>query len=80
MRNKMKNRKRMRYQTMFWGGNMVDITLDNVNTMTNVKKYIVYEKKNMNTIFRELTNSAADKDKLMIYLNNPNLYTVYGIM
>lgn len=80
--NKMKNRKRMRYQTMFWGGNIVDITLANVNTedTKNVKKYVVYEKTNMNKIFRELTNSAADKDKLMIFLNNPNRYAVYGIM
>ena len=78
--NKMKNRKRMRYQYNFFGGRVtgriVDITNANKDEiMKTDTKYIVYQS-NMNTPFRELTNSDTDKGVLMTYLNAPETYTV----
>ena len=82
--NKMKNRKRMRYQYNFFGGKVkgriVEITNANKDTIIpTATNYIVYQKPNMNTPFRELTKSDIDNDKgvLMTYLNAPpETYTV----
>jgi hypothetical protein len=81
--NKMKNRKRMRNQYIFFGGrvkgSIVEITNENKDEkMKTAIKYIVYQKSNMNNVFRELTNSDTDKQLLMTYLNEPELYTVYA--
>jgi len=81
--NKMKNRKRMRYQYIFFGGKItgkiVDITDENKDEiMRTATKYMVYQKSNMNTVFRELTNSDTDKQLLMTYMNQPAVYTVYA--
>lgn len=77
--NKMKNRKRLRYN--FFGGkvkgSIVEITNANKDTIIpTATKYMVYQKPNMNTPFRELTNSDTDKSLLMTYLNDPATYTV----
>jgi len=81
--NKMKNRKRMRYQYNFFGGKItgkiVDITNENKDEiMLTATKYKVYKKSNMNNVFQELTNSDKDKLDLMTYLNQPELYTVFA--
>ena len=78
--NKMKNRKRLRYQYNFFGGRVTGRTVEITNAnkdeiMRTATKYIVYQKSN-NGMHEELTNSDKDKQSLMAYLNQPDTYTI----